>query len=158
VTVPSELHYDFRIEGQDVGAVIIEDDGTELRQWVRFHTEDGDQFDYRHLVRYSGDRVLAYRMGDDDWVDCSESDDHYPTVAYPLLTRNRVGSYMAIDEGTGEVGPRSLEYIDDRVIERQGDKTIRNFELHDEIVRKIDWGGATSTLLGCSSARTGIES
>jgi antitoxin PrlF len=136
VPVRSELHYDFRIDGQDVGGYIIEDDGTEIRQWVRFHTEDGDRFENQYLVRYSGDRVLAYKMGDDDWVDCSEPEKHYPTAAYPLLVRYRIESYMAIDEETGEVRPRSLEYTGDRVIERQGHETVRTFEFRDGIVWK----------------------
>jgi hypothetical protein len=87
------------------------------------------------------------RAGEGDWVDCSAlPDDHYPTAAYPLLVRERVREYAAIDEETGAVRRRTLEHADDRVVERQGDEIVRIFHLDEGRIVTIDWGGATSTL------------
>jgi hypothetical protein len=145
--LPVKLRYDFCIGGRDVGDFVSEDDGAELRQWVRFEPEEGGRFENRYAVRYAEGRPLAYRVGDGDWVDLSElPDDHYPTAAYPLLLRHGVRAYAAIDEGTGEVRSRTLERRGDRVVEREGAETVRAFTLRGGLVVAIDWGGATSAL------------
>jgi hypothetical protein len=142
-----KLRYDFRIGDRDVGDFVAEDDGVEIRQWVCFETEDGGRYENRYAVRYTGRRVLAYRIGDGDWVDCSSlPEHHYPTAAYPVLIRAGVREYAAIDEETGAVRRRTLEHAHDRVVERQGDAVVRVFRLDEGRIVRIDWGGATSTL------------
>jgi hypothetical protein len=143
-----KTYYDFRIGSRTAGSFVNEDDGTELRQSVRFETDAGERYENRHAVRYAGKRALAYRVADGDWVDCSGMpDDHYPTAAYPLLVRHGVTSYMAIDEGTGEATPRTLEWSGDQIVEREAGRTTRTFEVRNGAIVRIDWGGATSTLL-----------
>jgi hypothetical protein len=140
-------HYDFRIGTRTVGAFVIEDDGSEIRQRISFETDDGGRYENRYGVRYDGSRVLAYRVGDGDWVDTSALPvDHYPTAAYPLLIRHDVDAYVAIDEETGKLTPRTLERDGDRVIEREAETAVRSFQLRDDTIVAIDWGGATSTL------------
>jgi hypothetical protein len=139
--------YDFRVGSRPAGWFVAEDDGAELRQSVSFETDDGERYEQRYAVRYHGSRVLAYRLGDADWVDCSAlPDDHYPTAAYPLVIRHGLDRYVAIDEETGGQSPRTLDRAGERVIERQGDAVVRTFELRDDVIVGIDWGGATSTL------------
>jgi hypothetical protein len=131
-----------------VGSFVIEDDGAELRQAVSFETDAGERYENRHAVRYAGKRVLAYRVGEGDWVDCSSLPaDHYPTAAYPLLVRHGLTAYMAVDEDTGEAMPRTLEWLGAQIVERETDRTTRTFEVDDGTIVRIDWGGATSTLL-----------
>ena len=57
-----------------------------------------------------------------------------------------MNEYLAIDEGSGEVAPRTLAYAKGRVVERQGDRVVRAFELRGDDVIRIDWGGAISEL------------
>lgn len=140
--------YDFRIGARTAGSFVIEDDGSELRQAVSFETEAGERYENRHDVRYAGHRALAYRVGDGDWVDCSGLPaDHYPTAAYPLLIRHELTEYIAIDEDTGTAAPRTLELYGDLVVEREAGRTTRTFEVRDGTIVRIDWGGASSTLL-----------
>jgi hypothetical protein len=142
------LEYDFRIGSRVAGSFVAEDDGAQLRQWVDFETDDGHRYQNRYAVRYRGNRVLAYRLGDAEWVDCSTMpDDHYPTAAYPLLIRHGLDRYVAIDEETGQASPRELQRAGDRVVERQGGAEVRSFELRGDVIVRIDWGGATSTLI-----------
>jgi hypothetical protein len=138
---------DFQIAGQPVGVYVLEDDGSELRQLVDFETPEGDRYRDEHLVRYQRGRPVAYRVGTIDWVDCSDAPaSHWPTAAYPLLLRANVTEYHAIDEETGHVMPRTLEYAEDRVVERQDGRVVRTFELRGDDVIRIDWGGAISEL------------
>jgi hypothetical protein len=140
--------YDFRIGSRLAGSFVAEDDGAELRQSVAFDTDDGERYENRYAVRYHGRRVLAYRVGDGEWVDCSAMpEDHYPTAAYPLLIRHGLDRYIAIDEETGQASPRELRRAGARVIERQAGAVVRTFELRDDVIVSIDWGGATSTLI-----------
>jgi hypothetical protein len=141
------FEYDFQIAGRPVGIYVLEDDGSELPQQVDFKTPDGERYQNEHLVRYRRGRPVAYRVGTSDWVDCSIApSSHWPTAAYPLLLRAGVTEYVAIDEGTGQVTPRTLEYTEERVLEREGDRVVRTFEMRGEDVVRIDWGGATSEL------------
>jgi hypothetical protein len=141
------FEYDFQIAGRPVGVYVLGDDGFELRQLVDFETQDGDRYRNEHLVRYQRGRPVAYRVGTSDWVDCSdEPASHWLTAAYPLLLRANVSEYLAIDEGTGQVTPRTLEYVEERVVERQDDRVVRTFELRGDDVTRIDWGGAVSEL------------
>lgn len=141
------FEYDVQIAGRTVGAYLLEDDGSELRQRVDFETEDGEISRSEHLVRRREGRPVAYRAGTAEWVDCSHMPaSHWPTAAYPLLLEARVTEYMAIDEETGEVAPRTLEYAEGRVEERQADRLVRAFDLRDGNVARIDWGGAISEL------------
>ncbi len=146
------LEYDFRIADRVVGVYVLEDDGSELRQSVDFEAPDGERFRNEYLVRYRDGRPLAYRLGTTDWVDAPDAPpDQWPTAAYPLLLRAHVTAYVAIDEESGELTPRTLEYLDDRVIEREGDRVVRTFELRGNEVVRIDWGGAVSELQGAST-------
>jgi hypothetical protein len=139
--------YDFRVGSRQAGWFVAEDDGAELRQSVSFETDDGERYEQRYAVRYHGNRVLAYRLGDADWVDCTAlPDDHYPTAAYPLVICHGLDRYVAIDEETGRTSQRTLDRAGERMIERQGDAVVRTFELRDDVIVGIDWGGATSTL------------
>jgi hypothetical protein len=54
---------------------------------------------------------------------------------------------MAIDEGTGEATPRTLEWSGDQIVEREAGRTTRTFEVRNGAIVRIDWGGATSILL-----------
>jgi hypothetical protein len=138
--------YDFRVGSRRAGWFVAEDDGAELRQSVSFDTDEGERYEQRYALRYRGRRVLAYRVGDAEWVDCSAlPDDHYPTAAYPLVIRHGLHRYVAIDEETGRTSERTLDRSDERVIERQGHEVVRTFELRDDEIVGIDWGGATST-------------
>jgi hypothetical protein len=146
------LEYDFQIAGRPVGVYVLEDDGSELRQLVDFETPDGERYRNEHLVRYQRGRAVAYRVGTSDWVDCSDAPaSHWPTAAWPLLLRASVTEYLAIDEETGHVTPRTLEYAEERVVERQGDRVVRTFELRGDDIVRIDWGGAISELQPVSS-------
>lgn len=141
--------YDFRIGSRTAGWFAAEDDGAELRQSVSFETDDGHRYEQSYAVRYRGSRVLAYRVGDAEWVDCwSLPDDHYPTAAYPLVIRHGLDRYVAIDEETGQTSERTLDRAGELVIERLGGEVVRTFEVRDEVIVGIDWGGATSTLTG----------
>jgi hypothetical protein len=143
-----KCHYDFRIGSRLAGSFVAEDDGAELRQWIAFDAGDATRYENRYAIRYRGRRVLAYRVGDGDWVDCSAMpEDHFPTAAYPLLIRHGIDRYVAIDEETGQTTPRTLRRTGDRVIERQTGRVVRTFELRDDVIAGIDWGGATSTLI-----------
>jgi hypothetical protein len=140
--------YDLRIGPRAAGWFVAEDDGAELRQSVSFDTDEGERYEERYAVRYDGSRVLAYRVGDAERVDCATlPDDHYPTAAYPLLIRHGVERYVAIDEQTGQTSPRTLDRAGGQVIERLGEAVVRAFELRDDVIASIDWGGATSTLI-----------
>ena len=135
------FEYDFQIAGRPVGVYVLEDDGFELRQLVDFETPGGERYRNEHLVRYQRGRPVAYRVGTSDWVDCSDAPaSHWPTAAYPLLLRANVSESLAIDEGTGQVTPRTLEYVVERVVERQDDRVVRTFELRGDDVIRIDWG------------------
>jgi hypothetical protein len=102
------FEYDSQIAGRPVGVYVLEDDGSELRQLVDFETQDGDRYRNEHLVPYQRDRPVTYRVGTSDWVDCSdEPASHWLTAAYPLLLRANVTEYLAIDEETGQVTPRT---------------------------------------------------
>ncbi len=141
------FEYDFQIAGRPVGIYVLEDDGSELRQLVDFETQDGERYRNEHRVRYRRGRPVAYRVGTSDWVDCSDApSSHWPTAAYPLLLRASVTEYLAIDEETGQLTPRTLEYAEGWVVERQGDRVVRAFELRGDDVIRIDWGGAISEL------------
>jgi hypothetical protein len=147
-----KTHYDFRQGSRRVGSFVIEDDGAELHQWVTFETDDGERYENRYAVRYDGSRVLAYRVGDGEWIDCSALPvDHYPTAAYPLLIRHDVTAYVAIDEETGKATPRTLVRSGDHVVERQAGTAVRTFELREGTIVRIDWGGATSSLVKTTS-------
>jgi hypothetical protein len=154
-------HYDFRIGPRVAGSFVIEDDGAELRQAVSFETDAGERYENRHAVRYDGHRALAYRVAGGEWIDCSTLPaDHYPTAAYPLVIRHGLAAYVAIDEETGGATPRTLEWSGDQVVEREAGRTTRTFEVRDGAIVRIDWGGATSTLLeiaGTGSAPTGLS-
>jgi hypothetical protein len=90
---------------------------------------------------------VAYRTATSDWVDCSDAPaSHWPTAAWPLLLRASETEYLAIDEESGHVMPRTLEYVEERVFERQDDRVVRTFELRGDDVVRIDWGGAISEL------------
>lgn len=141
------FEYDFQIAGRSVGTYVLEDDGSELRQDVEFETGDGEIYRSQHLVRHREGRPVAYRTGTSEWVDCAEVPvNHWPTAAFPLLLEARVTAYMAIDEETGEVAARTLEYAEGRIEEFQGDRLVRAFDLRDGDVVRIDWGGAISEL------------
>jgi mannose-6-phosphate isomerase-like protein (cupin superfamily) len=141
------FEYDFQIARRPAGVYVLEDDGSELRQLVDYETQDGVLGRNEHLVPYQQGRALAYRVGTSGWVDRSNApSSHWPTAAYPLLVRANVSEYHAIDEGTGQVTRRTLEYADGRVVERQGDRVVRAFELRGDDIVRIDWGGAISVL------------
>jgi hypothetical protein len=141
------LGYDFRIGDRDAGTFVVTDDGAELRQRVSFLTDEGDRYENAYAVRYASDRVLAFSVGNGDWVDCAGlPPDHAPTCAYPLLIRRGVTRYVAIDEESGARTPRDLEHLSDRVVERQNGAQVRAFDLRDGVIVRIDWGGAISTL------------
>ena len=147
-----KLEDDFQIAGRPVGTYVLEDDGSELRQFVDFATEDGERYRNEHLVRYRQGRPLAYRVGTADWVDCSDaSASNWPTAAWPLLLPANVTEYLAIDEETGRGTPRTVEYAEGRVVERQADRLVRAFDLRGGEVVRIDWGGAISELQSASS-------
>lgn len=146
------FEYDLQIAGQPVGTYVLEDDGSELRQLVDFVAEDGERYRNEHLVRYREGRPLAFRVGTADWVDCSDAPaSHWPTAAWPLLLRANVTEYLAIDEETGRGTPRTVEYAEGRVVERQSDRLVRAWDLRDGEVVRIDWGGAVSELQSGSS-------
>ena len=73
-----------------------------------------------------------------------------PAVSVRGLTR-RCGVHVAIDEETGQVTLRTLEYLEKQVLERQDDRAVRTFELHGDIIVRIDWGSAISQLQPGSS-------
>lgn len=141
--------YDFRIGERLAGTFVLEDDGTQLRQYTTFETDDGEQYESRHEVQYRATRVVAYRTGGGDWVDiASLPPDHFPTAAFPLVVRHGLTSYEAIDEETGETSHRVVEREGSLIIERDGERVVtRRFEERFGRITWIDWGGATSTLL-----------
>jgi hypothetical protein len=140
--------YDFRIGERLAGSYILEDDGSELRQYTTFETDDGARYENRHEVRYRGNRALAYRTGDGAWVDISSSPaDHFPTAAFPLVIRSGLSAYVAIDEESGATSQRTMERAGGRLVEREGERVARQFEEQSGRITWIDWGGATSTWL-----------
>ena len=140
--------YDFRFDAQPAGYFEISDDGSEIRMNAVFVME-GERCENPFALRYRGDRVLAYQIGDDAWQEVPP--DAYPTSAYPLLVprvRDRL-VHRAIREGDGgDLGETLLVRTGDTVTETRAGQVIRVFTLDAQgTIVAIDWGGgATSTL------------
>ncbi len=147
VTSPTRF-YDFRFGEQPAGYFEITDDGDEIRMNAVFAI-DGEVCENPFTLRYAGDRVTAYQIGDGPWQVVPP--DRYPTSAYPLLVprvRERM-VHQAIREGDGsDLGETVLVRDGDIVTETRGGQVVRVFRLDAQgAIVAIDWGGgATSTL------------
>ncbi len=142
--VQSHDFHDFRFGDRNAGYFEIRDDGSEIFMNAVFEMK-GERYENPFGVRYEHDRVLAFRMGDGDWVDfATYPANHYPTSAYPLLLRRLQDrlEYQAVEEGTGDVlGKTLLERVGDTVTETRNGKVVRKYVLRDGKPVEIEWGG-----------------
>ena len=141
--------YDFKIEDTNAGYFEIKDDGSEIYMMAKFKMGD-EIYENPFWLKYTGDRVTAYKTGQGDWVDFTTFDeDHYPSSAYPLFL-SRVKDeleYIGVNEGKEEVsGRRTLKRDGDEILELQDGKVGRKFRMKDGIPIEINWNGPVSHL------------
>lgn len=149
-----QLPYTFEIEGERVGWFTITFVDDRIEQHAHF-THDGQAIDSRFALRVQGGALMAFRVGDGDWVTMEGfPNDAYPGSAFVLLM-SEVGErsfvYQRIHEPSATVeGWYSLERAGAMVTERDRERITRRFWLDDKdrLVR-IDWGLAESHL--CAS-------
>ena len=157
-STPVPRYYTFAFGGDNAGWFEITDDGIELRMCATFEL-DGERYDNPFAVRYVEDRVLAWRVGAESWVENPAPARLYPSAAWPLLLA-RLDRHLVYDqvvEGSGEEVPGvALARDGDQVVECLGGATRRRFWLRGDEVVRIDWGGPVSELKpGLSEARAG---
>lgn len=142
-------YYDFRCDNTPCGYFELADTGAELHMNAHFEI-NGKLSENLFAVRYVGDVVTAYRVGEGAWRTTGLiSHDHYPSAAYVVLLRHlgKHPTYIAVDEGKGTVlGETELRQEGDVVREIRAGRVVRTFTVENEQVTAIDWGGCMSRL------------
>ena len=147
----SEYHrfYDFAFADKNAGYFEIRQDKGMIYQNAKFQMGEVT-YENPFSLKIEGNRVLAYKMGDGDWVDFTGyPEDNYPESAYPLLLP-RVKeelSYFAVSEKDGTIMGRTvLKRTEDLIEETRDGKIVRTFRMKNGVPIEINWGGPVSHL------------
>ena len=141
-------YYDFKMDNKNAGYFMIEEKPELVKMSAVFKMDEEISVN-EFQVKIEENRVTAYKIGENDWIDFNYGINFYPTSAYPLLVKNVRNKvvYIAVHEGKNEVlGATELIRKGDIVTEVRDNKVVRKFWLDGNKIIKIDWGGATSTL------------
>lgn len=154
-----ELFYNFCFGETNHGYYYLRQQDNLLFSEAKFCREN-ELYTNTFSVKHDGSSVLAYKYGDEAWVDfTSQSAHHFPTSAYPLLLPNAFSKpyvYTAIAEGDGSVlGETILVSEGNEIVETRKGQVVRRFTLEKEVPVAIDWGGPVSHL--CTSAAEAVK-
>jgi len=143
------LYYDFSFGDKNAGYFEVRQSSGKIYMNAKFEM-GGELLVNPFEITYEGEKVLAVRAGDGEWLDFSKFPaNHYPTSAYPLLlprVKDELG-YISVEEGSGRIiGEILLKRVGDTIHESKDGKTIRKFRMKDGVAVEIDWGGPVSHL------------
>ncbi|MBX2868662.1 MAG: hypothetical protein KTR18_08305 [Acidiferrobacterales bacterium] len=150
-----ELFYNFKLDGAQRGYSYLHIDNTSLYSHTEFLVEGGETYSNVFRLRLDGERILACKHGERDWLDFSNQPiNHYPGCAYPLLlpkVKSQPYKYTQISEDSGRVlGGYELHPIGQEIVELCDGQVSRRFTMNGNVPIQIDWGGAISEL--CETA------
>ena len=156
----TEYFYNFKVNEENQGYSYLRLDHTSLFSLTRFRIGEDETYSNVFSLKLSGEKVLACKHGDADWVDFSRlPPNHYPGCAYPLLLSKVTSdpyTYIQVSEDDGSILGETVFSREGRdIVESQKGTETRRFTMRNGVPIKIDWGGAISIL--CETADEAIE-
>ncbi len=141
-------YFDFRQDGINTGYFELRISAREIYQNAVFYYE-GELSRNPFVLYLDGDKVLSCKVGDTEKDLSTLPANHFPGSAWPLLLRLMGGkntlSYMAIREGDmALLGETLLQREGDVVKEMRNGSFVREFEVTEGEISRINWGGPES--------------
>lgn len=155
-----ELYYNFIIEGSNRGFTYLRIDDNALFSHTHFILPNEVVITNIFNLKLNEGKIISCKHNDLEEVTMSNlPKDHYPGCAYPLFIENLKESeysYTQISEDDGTpTGVYTLSKEGKDIVEKCCDRESRRFTLENNIINRIDWGGAISEI--CPGPSSAIE-
>ena len=144
-------YFTFEIDGKKCGYYEESDEGGVLYANATMEMQ-GEKFSNPFWVKYEGDKVLAYKFADGEYIDFKEAENVYPSSATRLLLRKMneqkkdILAYTFFNEGEGKAGAKiTLKRNGKRIEEYTGDKIGRYFVFADDKIVEYCWSGSAKS-------------